>query len=85
MKYKVVNEKGLKEIHGILAANHRLGGDHFDRAMLLAWAADVERHLDDGNGAYIEIRASDTVSGHAETHDLSPESIEWAGEDDEQE
>lgn len=82
-KYQIVNERGLQEIHSILAVRHKLGGEHFDRAMLGAWAADVERHLADGNGAYFEIRASDTVSGHTEIHYLSDDSIEWMGEDDE--
>lgn len=82
MKYQIVNEQGLNEIKEFLAAHHKLGGDHFDREMIIAWAAVVERHLADGNGAFFEIRASDTVSGHAEIHYLSDDSIEWMGEDD---
>lgn len=83
-KYQIVNESGLQEIHTILAANHRLGGDRFGRAELLAWAGDVERHLTDGQSAYIELRSADAVSGNTETHELSPESIEWAGEDEDE-
>lgn len=82
MKYQIVNEQGINEIKELLAANHKLGGDHFGPAELGAWASEVERHLSDGNGAYFEIRASDTVSGHTEIHYLSDDSIEWAGEDD---
>lgn len=82
-KYQIVNEKGMQEIHSILAANHKLGGDRFGTAELSAWAADVEHHLANGNGAYIEIRAADSISGHTEIHTLSDDSVEWAGEDDE--
>lgn len=61
-----INENGLNQIHAHLAASHKLGGDHFTRDMLLAWAADAERNMnDDGRGEF-EIRAWDSVSGSTE-------------------
>lgn len=82
-KYQVVNEKGLQEIRGILADRHKLGGDHFSDSEIAAWAQDVELSLTEGNGACFEIRAADTISGRTEDFSLSPESVEWVGEDDE--
>jgi len=66
-----VNEKGLSEIKGFLADNHKKGGDHFTPDMLHAWAADAEFQLGEGNSASIEIRAWDAVSGHTETFTIS--------------
>lgn len=84
-RYLAVNQLGLDEILRILTTNHRLGGDRFGPSELAAWAAEVEQHMADGNGQYFEIRAADAVSGQTEIHYLSDESIEWAGEDDEDE
>ncbi len=66
-----VNAAGLAEIAAFLADNHVKGGDHFTADMLRAWAADAEFQLAEGNSATVEIRASDTVSGHAETYTVS--------------
>lgn len=67
MKTYTVNENGLKQIHDHLIARHKLGGDdHFTRDMLLAWAEDVERNMNDDGRGELEIRAWDSVSGHTE-------------------
>jgi len=42
----IVNENGLKAIHKFLSENHKLGGEHFDDDMILAWAAEAERTAD---------------------------------------
>ena len=69
-KYRV-NATGLEEIKKFLADNHKLGGEHFDNAMLHAWAHDAEFQLSEGNPASIEIRSWDTISGHTENHTIS--------------
>lgn len=77
LPFQFVNEAGLAEIHAFLAANHKLGGEHFNRALLRAWAADAEFQLGEGNSPSIEIRSFDSVSGHTETFTVSPSGIEW--------
>lgn len=76
VKQYIVNEKGLAEIHQFLAEKHKLGGDHFDRSMLQAWAQDAEFQLGEGNPASIEIRSWDAVSGHTETYTISEEGLD---------
>jgi hypothetical protein len=71
-----VNEKGLSEINGFLADNHKKGGDHFTPDMLRAWAVDAEFQLSEGNPASIEICAFDAVSGHTETFTISDAGID---------
>lgn len=71
-----VNEQGLSEIQSFLADKHRLGGAHFDRAMLQAWAQDAEFQLGEGNPASIEIRSFDSVSGHAENYTISDNGLD---------
>lgn len=71
-----VNDNGLNQIHQFLAEHHKKGGDHFDKSMLLAWAADAEFQLAEGNPASIEIRSWDTVSGHTETFTISDEGLD---------
>lgn len=75
---KTVNEIGLQEIHAFLAEKHKLGGDHFDRDMLRAWAQDAEFQLGEGNPASIEIRSFDSVSGHTEAYTISDSGIDCA-------
>ena len=72
-----VNEQGLKEIRDFLAEHHKRG-DNFSRSMLLAWAADAEFQLSEGNPASIEIRAYDSVSGRAEEYTISAEGLQAA-------
>ena len=66
-----VNEQGLREIKEFLAENHKKGGDHFDRDMLLAWAADAEFQLAEGNGATIEIKSADSIYGRPQVFTIS--------------
>lgn len=76
IKQYTVNSKGLKEIHRFLAENHKKGGDHFDEEMLRAWARSAEFQLSEGNSASIEIRSSDSVSGHTENMTISDEGLD---------
>jgi len=39
--------------------------------MLLAWAADAEFQLSDGNPATIEIKSSDSIHGHTQEFNIS--------------
>lgn len=73
---KIVNENGLRQIHQFLDGHHKKGGDHFDRSMLLAWAADAEFQLAEGNPACIELRSWDTVSGHTETFTITEDGLD---------
>ncbi len=66
-----VNEQGLNEIKEFLTDNHKKGGDHFDRNMLLAWAADAEFQLSEGNPATIEIKSFDSIHGHTQEFTIS--------------
>jgi hypothetical protein len=73
---KSVNANGLRQIRQFLAENHKKGGEHFDDAMLRAWAADAEFQLGEGNQASIEIRAFDSVSGRAEQFTVSDDGLD---------
>ncbi|MCW5320577.1 hypothetical protein D5039_05075 [Verminephrobacter aporrectodeae subsp. tuberculatae] len=73
---QTVNATGLQEIHTFLAENHRLGGDHFNPAMLRAWAAQAEHHIAQGNGASIELDARDSVHGVTQVFDISEAGID---------
>lgn len=65
-----VNAIGLNEIKAFLAANHKKG-DHFTSDMLYAWAEEAEFQLSEGNPASIEIRAHDSIHGHAMEYRIS--------------
>ena len=69
---KRVNQQGISEIREFLAANHKLGGDHFSASMLDAWASDAEFQVGEGNPARIEIPAADSVRGWAVEYTISP-------------
>lgn len=71
-----INNIGRAEIKKFLSENHKLGGGHFDEAMLSAWAADAEFNLAEGNPAIVEIRSFDTVSGHTEIYTISDSGID---------
>lgn len=71
-----INATGLAEIKQFLAANHKLGGDHFTASMVAAWATDAEFQLAQGNPATIEIRSFDSVSGAAVTYTISDAGID---------
>lgn len=66
-----VNEQGLSEIKEFLAANHKKGGDHFDREMLEAWAQEAEFQLGEGNPASIEIKAYESIHGRTQEYTIS--------------
>lgn len=78
MKYTKysVNEIGLNEIKEFLAKNHKLGGDHFTRDMLRAWADDAEFQLGEGNFATIEIRPWDSINGRAQEFTISVDGLD---------
>ena len=66
-----INDAGLAFIAEELGQRHKqFSNSAPTRKMLLAWAADVERRLEDGNGAEFEIRAWDAVSGHTDLVEL---------------
>lgn len=71
-----VNEHGLQEIKEFLADNHKKGGDHFDRDMLIAWAADAEFQLAEGNPPMIEIKSWDSVHGRTQEYTISDAGID---------
>ena len=73
---RTINTTGLREIADFLAANHRLGGEHFTSDMLNAWAADAEFQMSEGNSPTIEIKSWDAVSGHAEIFTVSGAGID---------
>ena len=73
---RTINATGLAEIQAFLAAYHKKGGDHFTKDMLRAWADDAEFQLSEGNGADIEIKSWDAVSGHTETFTVSDAGID---------
>jgi hypothetical protein len=79
---KSVNEKGLVEIQNFLRKNHKLGGDHFDKEMLLAWAEQAEFQLAEGNPASIEIRSWDSVNGATVNFEISDEGVSSEQSDD---
>jgi hypothetical protein len=77
LPFQFVNDAGLAEIHAFLAEHHKLGGGHFTPDMLRAWAKDAEFQLAEGNGASIEIRSWDSVSGHTETFTVPDAGVVW--------
>jgi hypothetical protein len=71
-----VNEQGLSEIKEFLADNHKKGGDHFGHDMLLAWAADAEFQLAEGNPATIEIKSWDSIHGRTQEFTISDSGLD---------
>lgn len=71
----MINEKGMEEIARFLADHHRLGPSHFGPSELAAWARDAERQMGEGNGAIIEISASQSTTGCSVWHRISPEGV----------
>lgn len=78
---KSINEVGLKEIAEFLRANHKKGAD-FNRDNLIAWAADAEFQLGEGNDACIEIRSFDSIHGRTQTFTISEAGIDTEFADD---
>lgn len=75
-----VNERGLCEIREFLANNHKKG-DYFTREMLLAWAADAETQLGNGNPATIEIKAWDSIHGRVQEYQISDAGLDTQGDE----
>ncbi|VEH23206.1 hypothetical protein [Bordetella hinzii] len=73
---RTVNEAGLVEISDFLDLRHRLGGEHFTRDMLRAWAADAEFQMGEGNPPTIEIPAHDSTTGATVTYTISDAGID---------
>ena len=73
MQVATINANGLNQIAAALAKHHKLGGDHFTRAMIQAWASEAEDHFAEGNGCYIEIRAFDSTSSAPVEVTITPE------------
>ena len=71
-----INSIGIQEIHAFLSECHKLGGDHFTPAMLLAWAQDAEFQMSEGNSPTVEIKSWDAVSGHTEICTVSAAGID---------
>ena len=70
---QLLNEKGFDLLTDFLMLHHRVFSrtlPHWDQ--LCAWARDAE------NGGLIEIKAQDSLSGHAVTLTFSPEFFEGA-------
>jgi len=72
-----VNAIGLAEIKQHLADKHKLGGDHFTDSMIRAWAAEVEKSIDEGNSACFEISCHYSISGHTELCRISDDGISF--------
>lgn len=72
-----VNATGLREIAEFLGENFKKavqsgeGASYFTDPMLLAWAADAEFQIEQGNPAMIEIRGFDSVNGNPITYTIS--------------
>ena len=73
---KSINDIGIQEIRTFLAENHKLGGDHFNHAMLRAWAADAQFSLAEGSDAGIELRSFESVHGRTQTFTVSDAGID---------
>lgn len=73
---RTINAQGLAEIRSILAANHKLGGDHFTDSMIQAWANEAQFQLDEGNEASIEIKSRDHINGHNQDFRLSDDAVD---------
>lgn len=73
---KTINEQGINEIKEFLAVNHVKGGDHFDKAMLNAWAAEAEFQLAEGNPASIELRSWESIHGYTQEFTISDAGVD---------
>jgi hypothetical protein len=61
-----INANGIKQISDALGLSHKLGQDHFNAAMLSAWATEAEESFDNGNGMCFEIKSWDSTTGRTE-------------------
>ena len=58
-----INEEGLQQIWDALAKHHKLGGAHFDRRAVKAWAAEAEDRWFNTGRVTIVIDADNSLSG----------------------
>lgn len=72
---KTINKIGKQEIREFLAANHKLGGEHFTDSMINAWAADAEFQMAEGNPPSVEIRSWDSVTGRTVEFTVSDKGV----------
>ena len=72
--YQIINQHGIQEIAAWLA-DHMIGGADLMESQKTAWAADAEFQLGEGNPPVIELRSTQSVSGHTETFTVSPAGI----------
>jgi len=71
-----VNPTGLAAIHEWLK-EHMKDGDLLGPDNINAWATDAEFQMSEGNPPCIELRASQSVSGHTETFTIPSLGIDW--------
>jgi hypothetical protein len=76
MKVKTVNDMGIKQIRLYLESYHELGGNHFTKEMLNAWARDVERSLCENDRAEFEIPSWQSKTGRTVLCRISDEGID---------
>ena len=65
---KTVNEKGLNLLREFLFKNHKNGKS--ESLNVRAWANELENHLIDGNGPYIELKSSESIWGYSQIFEL---------------
>lgn len=71
-----INETGIKQIAAFLRINHKNGKYISQNAdMLSAWASDAEFSFGEGNDAWIEIKARDSVLGCTQTFTVSADGV----------
>lgn len=76
MEYEyIINAKGHAEIEAFLNARHKKAGQ-FTHEMIQAWASEAEAHANNGSGAFIELKAWEAASGHAEEFEISDAGVD---------
>ena len=70
----VINPAGLEHIRAWLA-DRMINGGNLGAAEIAAWARDAEYQVSEGNPPSIELRASQSVSGHTETFTVPADGI----------
>ena len=76
--YSTINSTGLKEIRHFLENNHKLSLNNFTftNEMVEAFAGDAEQSMLNGGTAEIELKSTNTISGHTETFTVSDSGID---------
>lgn len=76
-----VNATGLELVAAWLSDHHIQGADH-GHLNVHAWASDIEQHAADGNGAYFELRAHESLCGRPEIFELPSVGYDVAAEEE---